>query len=421
MTWVQRLRARSLLVEAVFIAATAVAVIWFAAHVYYMLRSSPFTDFDILFDSAVSLATGHSPYDVLALRRAPFGPYYKFPPLVDIVLSRLALLPLNLTVMQAARIYAAVGLVLYLASFLLLARTESIRPRTVPFYLLAIAFLVFQPSLDTLYGAQHEFVILAFFTLAYWGVRRGQAGEWIAGASLGVITLIKIYPILLLPYFLLRRMWTATTSLIASIGALTVISILMAGWELQREFWFGVFPALSGGTAWLENQSFFGFFSRLFVNGATVDPDLVTPLPTAAMLSNIATVIVLVISFAVLWRASKPEFGFTILIPLMLLISPNAWIHYETVLLLPFAVLLSGFSKKGNAWQWLGLILAVSLVAFGNEDTVMRTTSGLVQSYKFYGVFLFWLLGILWAWEAARQPITLSRISALLRSKLAAG
>lgn len=38
---------------------------------------------------------------------------------------------------------------------------------------------------------------------------------------------------------------------------------------------------------------------------------------------------------------------------------------------------------------------------------------------KFYGVFLFWILGILWAWHAPQQPFEFNGIGALLRSKLA--
>jgi hypothetical protein len=262
---------------------------------------------------------------------------------------------------------------------------------------------------------------LMLFTLAYWGLKGGRSGEWISGASIAVVTLIKIYPILLLFYFPLRRKWHAAISLVVSIVVLTLISIVLAGWELQREFWFGIFPALSGGTAWLENQSFFAFFARFFVNGATVNPALVTPLPVASILSNLATLATLGLSFWVLWLAPGPEFGFAILLPLMLLISPNAWIHYETVLLLPLAILLSGFSKGANTWQWLGLLLAAILVAFGNEDTVMQTSSGLLQSYKFVGVFLFWMLATLWAWMAPREADLLNGVASAPTSELVVG
>ncbi len=335
-------------IQVTLLVLTIIALIWFASQVLYIFRNNSFSDFDILFHSALKLTIGQSPYDIEGLRLAPFGPYYKFPPLVDIILAQLSGLNLNLKIIQVAQIYAALGLVLYLLTFFLLVRMESLRFGSIPFFLLAIAFLVFQPSLDTLAGAQHEFVILMFCTLAYWGLKHGRIGEWVTGASIGIITLIKIYPILFMAYFFLRRYWNAAISLVCTIIALTLVSILLAGWELQAQFWFGIFPALSGGTAWLENQSIFGFLARLFVNGATVDPDLATPLPLAAMLNNLATILTLSLSLWALWRSARPEFAFVILIPLMLLISPNAWIHYETLLLLPLAILLSNFSKKAN-------------------------------------------------------------------------
>lgn len=398
-----RLRSLPELFEPLLIIATASAALWFSMRVLDIFTKSPFTDFDILFNSAYSLATGHSPYNIDGLRLAPFGPYYKFPPLVDIVLAQFAQLNWHLAVIQVARIYAALGLVLYAASYLILVITTKLVFRTPPFYLLTIGFLVFQPSLDTLYGAQHEFVILFLLSVAYWGLHHNRYGEWIAGASIATVSLIKIYPILLAPYFLLRRAWNAAAALVISIAMLTLISIALAGVELQKEFWLGIFPALSGGTAWLENQSFFGFFARLFVNGATVNPALVTPLPIASILSSLATVLSLLISLFVLWIDSSPEDAFATLIPLMLLISPNSWIHYETVLLLPFAILLSLFSRSGGRWNWIVILLAVVLVAFGNEDTVMSTSSGLLQSYKFIGVFLIWSLSVAWAWRHRAQ------------------
>lgn len=386
--------------------ATAAAAVWFVVNVWVIFTTSSFADFDILFHSALSLAAGQSPYDVNGLRQAPFGPYYKFPPLVDIVLGRLALIPWHLQVVEVARIYAAFGLILYLITFLVLKKTESLRLGSIPFYLLAIAFLTFQPSLDTLYGAQHEFVILALFTLAYWGLLGGRKGQWIAGASIAVTALVKIYPALLLVYFALRRYWSAAISFVAMAAALSLISIVLAGWEISRQFWFDIFPSLSGGTASLENQSFFGFFARLFVNGAKVNPALTTPIPVASLMANIATIIALALSFAGLWRVSSVRFAFPILIPLMLLISPNAWIHYETLLLLPLAILLTAFAERAGWWEWTALLLALVLVAYGNEDTVSRTSIGLVQSYKFYGVFLFWILGLVRAWRspAEEQP-----------------
>lgn len=418
MPWTFKPRAR-VLVHSALLLATAAAAAWFAVNVWVIFTTSSFADFDILFHSALSLAAGQSPYDVIGLRQAPFGPYYKFPPLVDIVLGQLAVIPWHLQIVEVARIYAGLGLFLYLITFLVLAKTESLRPGSIGLYILAIAFLTFQPSLDTLYGAQHELVILALFTLAYWGLRHGRAGEWIAGASVAVTALVKIYPAMLLPYFLLRRFGKAALSFIITAIALSLLSIVLAGWEISRQFWFDVFPALSGGTASLENQSFFAFFARLFVNGAHVNPALATPVPAASLLANAAAVVAVALSSAELWRVSSIQHAFPILIPLMLLISPNAWIHYETLLLLPLGILLSRLSEHAVWWEWILLLLALILVAYGNEDTIMGTSVGLFQSYKFYGVLLFWVLAIVRAVRAPAEAQPWNKVVARLR--LAAG
>jgi hypothetical protein len=384
-------------VRAALILAVVLAGFWFAAQALDIIRNSGFTDFDILFHSAQRLAAGHSPY-LRGLENAPFGGYYKFPPLVDQLLAPLTGLDWH----TLAQVYAVVGLGFYLAAFVLLTRIEGFAFLSVPFLLLALAFLVFQPSLDTLNGPQHEFLILLLFALAYWGMQHPPHGEWVAGVSLAIPILIKLYPILIVPYFLLRGAWRALLALALTLGALTGVSVWLGGWDLQRQFWFVILPRLSGATAWLENQSYFAFLARLWVDGAAADPVRATVLPIATWLSYLAIVLSLGVTLAVLLRDSRPRFAFAGGVPLALLIGPNSWIHYETLLLLPLALLLSEFRRSGatRAW-WLALLVAFCLVAFGNEETVRYTTLGLVQSYKFYGVLLFWLLAVGWAWTHA--------------------
>lgn len=373
------------------------AAFWFASQALDIVRTSGFTDFDILFHSAQRLAAGHSPY-LRGLLNAPFGGYYKFPPLVDQLLAPLT----QFDWLPLARAYAVAGLMFYLAAFLLLARIQKFDWLSVPMLLLALAFLVFQPALDTLNGPQHEFLILLLFSIAYWGLLRAPRGEWAAGVALAIPILIKLYPILIVPYFLLRRAWRALAALFATLVGLTLLSGEIGGWDLQRQFWFVILPSLSGATAWLENQSFFAFFARLFVNGATADPIRVTVVPLATWLSYGAILVSLSVSAAALWRDSRPQFAFAIGVPLVLLIGPNSWIHYETLLLLPLAILLGEFWNGGaSRAQWLLLAVATALCAFGNEETVRSTTLGLVQSYKFLGVLLFWLLALRWAWAHA--------------------
>jgi hypothetical protein len=85
---------------------------------------------------------------------------------------------------------------------------------------------------------------------------------------------------------------------------------------------------------------------------------------------------------------------FTILIPLALLITPDAWIHYETVLLLPFGILLGDVFRNFSAGRAATLAIAFGLLAAGNEVTMRATPPGLLHSYKFFGVLLFWLIAV---------------------------
>jgi len=384
-----------------------IAALRFGASVLDIFRTSGFTDFDILFHSAQRLAEGHSPY-LRGLFNAPFGGYYKFPPLVAILLAPLTVFDW----LAVARAYAFVGLLLYVITFFVLTRIVALPLFSPSFFLLALAFLLSQPTLDTLSGAQHEFLILLLFTISYWGMLHPRYGETVAGVSFGIVILIKLYPILILPYFVIRRAWRAILALMVTIIGLTLFSIAAGGLDLQRQFWFLILPNLSGATAWLENQSFFGFFARLVVDGSAVDPIRVTVVPFATWAQYVAILISLGMSFAVILRDSRPQFAFAIWVPLTLLLGPNSWIHYEVLLLLPLAIMLSEFRRGANVWEWALLLVSTALITFGNEINVidLHIRWGWVQSYKFYGVFGFWGLGLYWAWSRSEVKESIPQI-----------
>lgn len=385
--WLRRLLILGLIV------ATAIAAYRFGrvARTYWSIQP---TDFGIFLNGAMAVAAGQSPYDVEGLRQMEYGAYYKNPPLLAIALVPLA----GLGFMQAWHLWFVINLILYLAAFVLLAYTESLGPRSPYFWLLALAFCLFQPSLDTLFGGQLEFFMLFLFTVCYWAIRRQTAvSAAMSGISIAIGTLLKLFPILLVPWLLLRRP-KAVIWFVVGLVALTLLSVAVTSWQLQVQFWTQVLPALRGGTAWLENQSYFAFFARLWVNGASVDVYRATDLPAANRLSWLASILTYVLSLAVLLRAQHPRHAFTVLLPCMLLVTPAAWIHYETLLLLPLGIFLAGLATRSRHIAWPLLLFAFVLLAFGNEQQVQFAKSGLIQSYKFFGVFLMWLLGMLWAW-----------------------
>jgi hypothetical protein len=377
----------------ILVAATAIAAYHFAAEArtYWPIETP---DFSAFYRGAMAVDAGQSPYDLEGLRQEPYGAFYKYPPLFAIALVPLA----RLGYMPAWHIWLVISLILYLATLGLLAWAESLSPRGPWFWLLALAFFVFQPSLDTLYGGQLEFVLLFLFTAAYAALREIRCGPAIAGISIALGTLLKLFPILLVPWLLVRR-FRAAVWVAVGLLALTALSVAVAGWPLQLEYLTKVLPNQPGGTAWLENQAFFGFFARLWVSGASVDSNVPTALPAATWLSRLAGIAAYIVSLVVVVRAKHPRHGFTVLLPCILLVLPAAWIHYETILLLPFGIFLAAYARGSRPAPWPLLLVAFLLLAFGNENLVWQSRSGLVQSYKFFGVFLLWVLGMLWAWH----------------------
>jgi len=264
-----------------------------------------------------------------------------------------------------------------------------------PAGILAIAFMVWQPSIDTLLGAQQEFVLLFLFTSACWAATRHKPVQILLGAAIASCAIIKVYPALMTADFLLRRWWKSVAAFIAFMALFTALASFKCGLALQSEFWLKVFPILHGGTASDENQGLLGFFDRFWVNGVTVDEDLLTSVPDATLLYHISCAVILIVSFAILARRHPvPCDTFKILMPAMLLMAPASWTHYEELMLLPLGLLLVDARADFSIRQCLPLAIASLLIAFGNEVTVMNVPWPLVHSYKTYGLLLFWLMSI---------------------------
>src|SRR5262249_60472398 len=99
---------------------------------------------------------------------------------------------------------------------------------------------------------------------------------------------------------------------------------------------------------------------------------------------------------------------------LMVLAVPAAWMHYETLLFVPFGVLLLHLHDRRVALpRAAALALSFALIGYGNQfsfytGTVMGILTIAGVSYKFYGMLL--LGGVLVAeLLAERAPLELPR------------
>jgi hypothetical protein len=361
----------------------ALAAASYAYRTVRIARNSGFEDFRVMFRAAVALHEGRSPYDVDQMREAPFAAHYKYPPLFAALIEPLR--PLGFR--RAARVWLCFLEVCYGAAFVVLCRTFGLAFRSPPFYVAATTVLLFQPSLDSLRGGQLDALLLLLLASAWASLAAGR--EALGGPLIALAATLKVYPGLLAAHLVVRRRWRALVACAVAALVLTGISVFAAGWPAHVEFLTRVLPANAGGTAWVENQSLFGFFARFFADGTVGGPGKETEAPAAAMMAALGGALVLGLTLAAgaVTREERALFGALTAAALMVL--PVAWIHYEVILLLPLADLLVRQYEGGGRVTGALLVVATLMLAFGNQQLVVRHP-WVPQSFKLYAVALVW-------------------------------
>ncbi len=363
------------------------AALSFAYRVGKFAYRGPFHDFRTMFRGMQALHNDLPMYDVDGMAREPFAAYYKYPPMFAGLLEPLH--PLGFR--RASRVWVGFLLACYFGALALLCRSFHLRFRSPPFYLALITALVFQPSIDSLWNGQLDAPLLLILAAVWAALARGR--EVRAGALIALAAMMKVYPVYMASFLLLRRRWIALLSCAVSGLLLLGASILLTGWPEHVEFVTRVLPINAGTTAWVENQSLPGLFARLYVDGRIDGPSKETIAPAATVLGAITGAAVLAATFLAGLRTTRERALFGALVAALLLALPVAWIIYEALLLIPLFDLLSRpleSGRRGAVWA-AALAAAVCLLAFGNHDTITQN-AWVPQSYKLFGVLLVWAL-----------------------------
>lgn len=233
--------------------------------------------------------------------------------------------------LAAGWLWAAIGAAIVVVSVWAVVRTEGLdrrfawlpRPRWVWF----VAAALFLPTVvaELSVGNVH-LEILGLLSLAWLFVRRGDArGEWLAGAAVGAAALLKVFPGVLLLWFLATRRWRGAAGVIAGAGVLALLSLPFTGLQ-----------------PWLD-------YPRVLANmGLVLDVhDSVSPTMwlTPVLGFDVARWLVTLAGVAVLmWatRARSTVVSFAIAVVVAVVIAPAVFHHYLAVLVLPLLLALSG-------------------------------------------------------------------------------
>lgn len=392
------------------------------AYLYLVVRSGvalvgdEFMDLPSFHQAAKAVfVEGRSPYTEAFLDRAGrqsghvVFPYLYPPP------SLLFLLPL--APLSHAGTALAVLIVNHLCVWLFLwlfvRRVLDLDLADAAFWLVSAWFFVFDPLVETIRLGQVNLLVLVLLVL-FWTLLRHGATPVLLAAPLTVAILLKVYPVIFVPYLAFRRAGAAAWCLLYGIGV-SLLSVFVLPASVWGDWVANVVP--TGGLtrtpfglfspAAPHNQSLAGFASRLFRSsefGAALLPAPQAAAPAAYLLAGA----VLALSFAAVVRgrhrasgvqgrtipARRLDLEVALLLAAMTLVAPVTWNHH-LVLLFP-ALLIGGRSLVERPRLHTATIgAAVTALLLSIRIPVWRRflrdgAWSLAISVKLYAVLLLW-------------------------------
>ena len=344
--------------------------------------------------SAYWLAAGH------VLDRAPIyadfqlaGQYspqqqylYLYPPFLAVAMTPLAaIIPSDYRL--ANLVWAVLGAIVAAVVVAAVARRERIGAPRETVLLVGGAF-AFPPLIGELVMGNVHLLLLGLLGGAWLALRDDRPSMLpIAGILVGVATLIKLFPGLVILWLVLRGRYRAALWSLAAIAVLAVATLPVTGIE-----------------AWLE-------YPRVLLNlGPPVDTrDTLAPIVwlSSFMPPVLARVVVVVAMVAaVVWaarRTSEP-ISFAVAVTASVLIAPALYQHYLAILVLPLLLAL----RWAPPWSWVAVAY---LAMFGGEQSAFGESAWIINRLLPTLGALLLLVGLMIRGFAARPVLHGNRVS----------
>ena len=286
------------------------------------------------------------------------------PPVVALLFAPIALLPLYaahgvVTLASVAAIALAVWLIVELCG-----------ARGTRRYAIVALVLLNGPLYYSVRLANLTHVVLVLLVIAMMWLVRGHEGR--AGALLAVTALLKPPLLIWLPYFALRRRRRPAVAMALTLLLAGVMSVALFGVGLHlawaRQFVLGSSAHPIGA---YNVQSIAGFLVRLTISGTLVNwrPVAVSHGFYMAQIAVTAGVVLLGLAAGAVAGAPRARATqlreYSMLLCVMLLVSPVSWTHYYCLLLVPLAAYVAQTTEVPHTrwWRlWMGsAALLVSL------------------------------------------------------------
>jgi hypothetical protein len=327
-------------------------------------------DFSAYWAAASRLMAGESLYSVAQLA-GPYAPQMQFlylypAPLAASVAPLAALFPTDYR--AAAWVWTALGAAILLGAVLALWRSERLGDRFAVlrgrgWWLLVAAAFAFPPVVGELVLGNVHLLLLGLLTLAWLGIRRGdERGEWLAGIAVGVAAVIKVFPVLLLLWFLLERRYRAAAGVVVGAAGVALLALPLTGIE-----------------PWLQYPTVLANLSAPSDTTDTLAPTVWLAEVVGFAPARIAVTVLGLVALA--WSALRFRPGvpalparmdlqaararsFAVAVTVSVLVAPALYHHYLALLVLPLMLALAA----GVRLRWIAL--AYLLMWGGQQNAI---------------------------------------------------
>lgn len=335
----------------------------------------PQHDFAVYYAAGKAIRLGENPYDLAVICRVMHDPgmvcYGLYPPFLAI-----ATVPLTYLSFGAASIvWFCLNHLWLIASVAVMPLAFPLLPRWVVWMGAGWLMLNLWPVGFSLDVGNVNVLLVLLLTLAFCAHVRKRV--WATGGLVALAAMIKLHPILFIPYALWTRQYKLLVAICLGCCIIGCACLAVVGLDVHRSWIDGLRTYITQGSnlsvddsvVHPANQSIAAFWARLMV------PNQHTSAwwhaPRLAQWLNLAVCLALwLLTMALCARGAAPahvrglEFG--ALVALAVVASTQSWEHHYALLFVPFCVGLCHLVTDRRRPMWLAL-LAMAYVLVGME------------------------------------------------------
>jgi len=330
-------------------------LVFLAIRTLLNLYSSTLLDFSMYLTATNYFLAGHNPY--LAITPQVYPPAFLF------IMTPFAIIPVEI----ARFLWATLSLIAFFLGLHLLLKRVSLKTQI---FLGLFALQLFPVKYALAQGQINLFVFLGFVLIYHFFT---QKKDFLAGATLAFITIMKLNPILLIFYFLVLKKYRLIAYCLATLLLSNFVIDLLSVHNLTFSFIQATFFRVTAPPLGYYNQSLPALLTRL-------------NLPS---LSNYVGVFFLFLStFFFFKNPTHTQKYFSLFILTILLISPITWQHY-LLWSLPAFIYLALDSKKPSL---ILTIISFILININLKNPILFDHWQIIYSHATIGLLLLYFL-----------------------------